>query len=378
MKSCSTSENLSTKEEIPLAKHFEIENVMQTKTPNKVQPANTSSQDSPTQKFQCNQCPCKYKRSNDLYKHLKLKHSINAQKLTDYLSKSEHQEDDESDHQMNESRFSHVLPVEEENTEDNSYYNETEEKANKNYECPYCTYFSNGNDTEYLLHIREHLGGKSFRCVLCNSVYKYRGDCVVHLKRKHQKPDMFAQNYVEKFLLDNVDIGDICGLLKPKQNEEVENEEKLFACAYCDYKANYKGDVFKHQTRRHPGSVKNAISLNPSLNSSATNENSFSNFEELSSISFSRKPNTAPALSNPLQQQQQQQQQNQQQQQQQNKQQKTTRPAPEFKLEYEENGSINNESIEEDSTEMVEYNEEADLNEENGISFLSFYPLTLY
>jgi len=135
------------------------------------------------------------------------------------------------------------------------------------YECPYCTYYSNGNDAEYILHVKDHLSGKAFRCVLCNSVYKYRGDCVVHLKRKHQKADMFAQNYVERFNLDSVDISQVCALLKPKVTEENENEEKLFGCAYCDYKANYKGDVFKHQTRRHPGVVKNVIALaqNPSL-----------------------------------------------------------------------------------------------------------------
>ena len=97
--------------------------------------------------------------------------------------------------------------------------------------------------------------------MLCNSVYKYRGDCVVHLKRKHQKADMYAQNYVERFALDAVHVAQVCALLKPKQSEENENEEKLFGCAYCDYKANYKGDVFKHQTRRHPGCAKNVTAL---------------------------------------------------------------------------------------------------------------------
>lgn len=79
--------------------------------------------------------------------------------------------------------------------------------------------------------------------------------------------DMFAQNYVERFSLESVNIGQVCVLLKPKETEENENEEKLFGCAYCDYKANYKGVVFKHQTRRHPGVVKNVTELtqNPGL-----------------------------------------------------------------------------------------------------------------
>lgn len=124
--------------------------------------------------------------------------------------------------------------------------------------CPYCTYTANVNTSkaDYLVHVKDHLCGKTFRCVLCNSVYKYRGDCVVHLKRKHQKADMIAHSYVDKFNLDILDVSDIYSLLKPKQQDEPENEEKLFGCAYCDYKANYKGDVYKHQTRRHPGTMK--------------------------------------------------------------------------------------------------------------------------
>lgn len=80
-------------------------------------------------------------------------------------------------------------------------------------QCPYCTYTANlsgagANDAkaDYLVHVKDHLCGKAFRCVLCNSVYKYRGDCVVHLKRKHQKADMIAHSYVDKFNLDLLDV----------------------------------------------------------------------------------------------------------------------------------------------------------------------------
>jgi len=37
-------------------------------------------------KFQCNKCPCKYKRSSDLSNHLKQKHSIHQINLKDYLT----------------------------------------------------------------------------------------------------------------------------------------------------------------------------------------------------------------------------------------------------------------------------------------------------
>jgi hypothetical protein len=45
-------------------------------------------------------------------------------------------------------------------------------------------------------------------------------------------------------------------------HDDIDNEDKLFGCYYCDYKANYKGDVYKHQTRRHPGTDKNVRILN--------------------------------------------------------------------------------------------------------------------
>ena len=32
-----------------------------------------------------------------------------------------------------------------------------------NYECPYCTFQSQGSDAEYVAHVRDHLAGKSFR-----------------------------------------------------------------------------------------------------------------------------------------------------------------------------------------------------------------------
>ena len=38
-----------------------------------------------SERFQCNECPCKYKRSSDLSKHLKLKHAIYPKSINEYL-----------------------------------------------------------------------------------------------------------------------------------------------------------------------------------------------------------------------------------------------------------------------------------------------------
>ena len=150
------------------------------------------------------------------------------------------------------------------------------------YKCPYCTYTNtNMNESnEYVRHVCDHLNGKSFRCVLCNLMYKYRGDCVVHLKRKHSNIDLQAHNYVEQFNLESVSPTQIYLLLKPKQQVDEDNDEKLFACSYCDYRANYKGDIFKHHSRKHPNQPRNIISLNSINNNNKSNLNDTSYFDQ--------------------------------------------------------------------------------------------------
>lgn len=273
-------------------------------------------------KFQCNKCPCKYKRSSDLTKHMRLKHSSAgaaaaaalSTQASDYLKMPIQANQSETNFNEENEDFENTAAGglnETQNSQNRAAYmnrnfNQIQKKIitsevdvaggvksqiaqqqqqqqpiavpNPNtYQCPYCTFYTNlDQSNEYLLHVKDHLCGKMFRCVLCNSVYKYRGDCVVHLKRKHQKADMIAHSYVDKFNLDNLDINDIYGLLKPKEIDEPENEEKLYGCSYCDYKANYKGDVYKHQTRRHPGTVKSVLSLatqNTTVLSNCSSEN---------------------------------------------------------------------------------------------------------
>jgi len=252
-------------------------------------------------RFQCNLCPCTYKRSSDLTKHLKLKHAVYTNNIQEYLRKNAN--NNNAFKEVNEIQNEQNLNDDSNKSLSNRNFNQIQRKnsvvyegvkkideptiqepcGGDGYECPYCSFRSKGNDTEYIAHVKEHLCGKAFRCVLCNSVYKYRGDCVVHLKRKHQKADMLAHSYVDRFNLDHLQISQIYYLLKPKQNDDFENDEKLFGCAYCDYKANYKGDVFKHQTRRHPGSAKsvqalgnmNASNLNESMSENNSANNSF-------------------------------------------------------------------------------------------------------
>lgn len=250
--------------------------------------------------FQCHLCPCKYKRSNDLTKHLRLKHQIlnassgvptpNEQENGDYADDAHDDIDPVSQHSP--SNLKPTPPPSSSTSTASSTISSSSAASIKAaadalksglLECPYCVYKVQAiQSSEYLNHVREHLAGKMFRCVLCNSVYKYRGDCVVHLKRKHQSADMQAHNYVDKFELDQIDPHAVYSLLKPKQGEEYgegvngEQQEKLFGCAYCDYKANYKGDVYKHQTRRHPGLAKMINPLGGANGSFSLNQSSSS------------------------------------------------------------------------------------------------------
>ena len=169
--------------------------------------------------------------------------------------------------------------------EENEILNEDQQQHQEyiqEYKCPYCTYTNtNMNESnEYVRHVCDHLNGKSFRCVLCNLMYKYRGDCVVHLKRKHSNIDLQAHNYVEQFNLESVSPTQIYLLLKPKQQVDEDNDEKLFACSYCDYRANYKGDIFKHHSRKHPNQPRNIISLNSINNNNKSNLNDTSYFDQ--------------------------------------------------------------------------------------------------
>jgi cytochrome c-type biogenesis protein CcmH/NrfF len=172
-----------------------------------------------------------------------------------------------------------ILEEEEDEILNDDHQEQQHQEYIQEYKCPYCTYTNtNMNESnEYVEHVRDHLNGKSFRCVLCNLMYKYRGDCVVHLKRKHSNIDLQAHNYVEQFSLDTVSPTQIYLLLKPKQQVDEDNDEKLFACSYCDYRANYKGDIFKHHSRKHPNQPRNIISLN-----STNNNNNKSNLNDTS------------------------------------------------------------------------------------------------
>jgi len=226
--------------------------------------------------YECAYCQYASQYSGKVERHTLLRHKINIsssqngkktiKQATNTITNNSHLFDYST---LNQTDYTEEEPIESmEYTDDCTQSN--------NYKCPYCTYHTADNQSEYISHVRDHLNGKSFRCVLCNLLYKYRGDCVVHLKRKHRNVDIQAHSYVDHFNLDTVDPNQIYILLKPKQNLEEESDEKLFSCSYCDYKANYKGDVFKHQSRKHTGQPKNVIHLNSTINNS-TNLNETNN-----------------------------------------------------------------------------------------------------
>ncbi|CAF0852979.1 unnamed protein product [Didymodactylos carnosus] len=138
-------------------------------------------------------------------------------------------------------------------------------------ECPYCEYKTNDIE-QFKLHIAAHIRDKNYRCLLCNRLYKYRGDCSFHIRRKHHRYSTNSNDYIQRFLFDTADDetnnnnnnnningtansngNDAIGIKDSSANDnDLSMPSRYFGCPYCDYTSNYGGDVRKHQARKHP------------------------------------------------------------------------------------------------------------------------------
>ena len=138
-------------------------------------------------------------------------------------------------------------------------------------DCPYCDFKS--TDIEHFKsHIIAHIRDKNYRCLLCNRLYKYRGqtspnglrssrsslsgDCSFHIRRKHHRFSNNVNDYIQRFVFDTSD-GDESMSTQPggtgstvngsshhaNSSREVDEPARYFGCPYCDYTSNYGGDV---------------------------------------------------------------------------------------------------------------------------------------
>jgi hypothetical protein len=142
-------------------------------------------------------------------------------------------------------------------------------------DCPYCD-FKTIDIEQFKAHIIAHIRDKNYRCLLCNRLYKYRGDCSFHIRRKHHRYSVNSNDYIQRFLFDTTDGDETMstqsgthgtssgnGSTNNNLNSTREQEEpvRYFGCPYCDYTSNYGGDVRKHQTRKHPNAESKVVKI---------------------------------------------------------------------------------------------------------------------
>jgi hypothetical protein len=49
-------------------------------------------------------------------------------------------------------------------------------------DCPFCSFTSIDSEAFRKHVLTNHLSDKNFRCLVCNRLYRYRGDCMLSLK----------------------------------------------------------------------------------------------------------------------------------------------------------------------------------------------------
>ncbi|CAF2644676.1 unnamed protein product [Rotaria sp. Silwood2] len=120
--------------------------------------------------------------------------------------------------------------------------------------CAFCPYFAR-NIQEFQTHIAKHTE-KNFRCLLCNCMYKYRRDCVTHMKRKHSNNVTGSiSQYIQKLNSTTIDnnstqpLSSIPSINANKSNSFV--EPKRYGCPYCSLMTKSTSSIYKHQSRKH-------------------------------------------------------------------------------------------------------------------------------
>lgn len=202
----------------------------------------------------------------------------------------------------------------------------TEKVTTRFTDCPFCSFTS--LDTEIFRNhvLTNHLSDKNFRCLVCNRLYRYRGDCMFILKQKSKILIYFLSEILGSFHIrkkhsdrmigDNIEsLREYIGEFHPNTMTAEELQELLsgpsvpslasipsnvtptnarqplsvpiqsqqmnplhaFSCGYCKFSSVNSGDVKKHQTWKHPNLASNILPISPS------------NSQQQSTVSFKRK-----------------------------------------------------------------------------------------
>ncbi|CAF0869992.1 unnamed protein product, partial [Didymodactylos carnosus] len=135
-------------------------------------------------------------------------------------------------------------------------------------DCPYCTFTSHDQQI-YREHVLNHLRDKNFRCLICNRLYRHRGDCSFHLRHKHAEYSDRSngdnlRDYVVDFHPQTMTFSQIKDLLNQSPltsleqiqatiiaSTRIQPHASMYKCGYCQFQSQNSGDVKKHQTWKH-------------------------------------------------------------------------------------------------------------------------------
>ncbi|CAF1656333.1 unnamed protein product, partial [Adineta ricciae] len=157
-------------------------------------------------------------------------------------------------------------------------------------DCPFCS-FTSVEPEAFRKHVlTNHLIDKNFRCLICNRLYRYRGDCSFHIRKKHSD-HMIGDNieslreYIGEFQPNLMSIEELRELLScpltpslaslssngtPTQSRQSltqgSNSGHAFRCGYCTFSSANSGDVKKHQTWKHANLASNILPMDSNNN----------------------------------------------------------------------------------------------------------------
>ncbi|CAF3824104.1 unnamed protein product [Adineta steineri] len=161
-------------------------------------------------------------------------------------------------------------------------------------DCPFCSFTSTDSEAFRKHVLTNHLSDKNFRCLVCNRLYRYRGDCSFHIRKKHSDR-MIGDNieslreYIGEFQPNSMTINELkellsCPLtpslasipsngipnmsrqsliLQQQQQQQQSNASHAFRCGYCTFSSVNSGDVKKHQTWKHANLASNILPIDP-------------------------------------------------------------------------------------------------------------------
>ena len=172
-------------------------------------------------------------------------------------------------------------------------------------DCPFCSFTSTDPEAFRQHVLCNHLSDKNFRCLVCNRLYRHRGDCIFISKQKKNPTKSFVsgsfhirKKHTDLMVGDNVEsLREYIGEFQPSTmtaDELIEilshppsgsisadgltnamnsslsaigiqqpNPPHAFRCGYCKFSSVNSGDVKKHQTWKHANLLSNILPIDP-------------------------------------------------------------------------------------------------------------------